>query len=92
MSLNERSIAPPPPRTMTYTAKIVRLNADADATMLGVQLGRLCIYLKHPVSQVCTDLDVSKAAVYRWFSGKHEVGKHLRSKVLTYYRQLLPPA
>ena len=77
---------------MTYSAKIIRLNADADATMLGVQLGRLCIYRKHPVSQVCADLDVSKAAVYRWFSGKHEVGKHLRSKVLTYYRQLLPPA
>lgn len=75
-----------------YTKKIIRLNADADPSLIGVQLGRLCIYLKVPVNQVCRDLDVSKAAVYRWFTGKHEVGKHLREKTLSYYRQLLPPA
>lgn len=77
---------------MSYSAKIIRLNADADPSLIGVALGRLCIYRKIPVADVCRDLDVSKAAVYRWFAGKHEVGKHLRDKVLAYYRSILSPA
>lgn len=56
--------------------------------MMGVALGRLCILRQIPVTRVCQDLDVSKAAVYRWFSGKHEVGKHLRSKVNAYHHAL----
>jgi hypothetical protein len=74
---------------MTYTLKIIKLNANADSTLLGVSLGRLCIYRGVPVNKICRDLDVSKAAVYRWFAGKHEVGKHLRSKVDAYYRLIL---
>ena len=77
---------------MSYSAKIIRLNADADPALLGVSLGRLCIQRQIPVNQVCQDLDVCKAAVYRWFSGKHEVGKHLRPKVIAYYRSLLSAA
>lgn len=77
---------------MPYSAKIIRLNADADPEQLGVALGRLCIYRQVPVSRICQDLDVSKAAVYRWFTGRSEVGKHLRPKVLAYYRSALPPA
>lgn len=77
---------------MPYSRKIIRLNADADPSLLGVQLGRLCICRLVPVSQICKDLNVSKAAVYRWFAGKHEVGKHLREKVLAYYRRTLPSA
>lgn len=76
---------------MPYSAKIIRLNADADPVLIGVALGRLCIYRQVPVARVCQDLDVSKATVYRWFSGKREVGKHLRAKVLAYYRSTLPP-
>lgn len=78
----------PPVTTMPYSAKIVGLNMSADPAMMGVALGRLCISMQVPVNRVCRDLDVSKAAVYRWFSGKHEVGKHLRPKVEAYYRSL----
>jgi transcriptional regulator with XRE-family HTH domain len=77
---------------MSYTSKIVRLNADADPTLLGVQLGRLCIYRQVPVADVAQALNVTKAAVYRWFSGKRDVSKHLRERVLEYYRSALPPA
>lgn len=76
---------------MPYSAKVVRLNVDADPGKTGVALGRLCIERQISVSRVCQDLDVSKAAVYRWFCGRHEVGKHLLPKVLAYYRSLLPP-
>lgn len=77
---------------MSYTAKIVRLNADADPSLLGVQLGRLCIYQGIPVADVAEALNVTKAAVYRWFAGKRDVSKHLRERVLAYYRSTLPPA
>jgi hypothetical protein len=79
----------PAPFTMNYTKKIIRINADADSSLMGVALGRLCIYFNIPVNQISKDLDVSKAAIYRWFTGKHEVGKHLRPKVDAYYRSIL---
>lgn len=71
---------------MSYSKKIARLNASADPQLLGVQLGQQCIAHGIPVIRVCRELDVSKAAVYRWFTGKHEVNKHLRPKVTAYYR------
>lgn len=74
-----------------YSIKVYQLNADADYTKLGVQLGRLCISLGVPVNKVASDLDVSKSVVYSWFTGRHDVGKHLREKVEMYYRALPPP-
>lgn len=72
-----------------YSVKIVRANADADQTLLGVHLGQLCIYKGIPVNKVADDLNVSKAVVYKWFTGKHDVGKHLRQKVEAYCEVLL---
>jgi hypothetical protein len=72
-----------------YTTKIIRRNADADPSLLGVQLGRLCIHRLIPVNQVAADLGVTKTAIYLWFSGQRDVSKHLRSKVLAYYRSTL---
>ena len=74
----------------SYSVKIVRLNTEANQELLGVQLGRLCISNGISVIQVAKDLDVTKAAVYRWFAGKVDIGKHLREKVLAYYRSIPP--
>ena len=76
---------------MSYTTKIVAINAAADGRLLGVRLGRLCISVDMPVNLVAKSLDVSKATVYKWFAGKTDVDKHLRSKAELYYRSLLPP-
>lgn len=76
---------------MSYNTKTVQLNAAADGSMLGVQLGRLVIYHNIPVVIVAQELGVTRAVVYNWISGKHDVGKHLRQKVLTYYHALLKP-
>lgn len=73
---------------MPYSAKIVERIMSADPTLLGVTLGRACVDRQIPVNRVCRDLDVSKAAVYRWFTGRHEVSKHLRSKVQAYHRAI----
>lgn len=77
---------------MPYSAKIVERIMSADPTMLGVSLGRTCLERQIPVSRVCRDLDVSKATVYRWFTGMREVNKHLRLKVQAYQRATNTPA
>lgn len=74
-----------------YTSKIIRANADADPTLLGVQLGKLCILRQIAVATVAQDLNVTKSTVYRWFVGQRDIGKHLRDPVLAYYRHILPP-
>lgn len=73
---------------MSYTIKIAELNAAADQNLLGVQLGRFCISNSIPASKVAEELDVSKSVVYKWFVGRSDVGKHLRSKVESYYDAL----
>jgi hypothetical protein len=71
-----------------YTQKTIRRNADADESLLGVQLGRLCIYRQVPVADVVQALGLTKSY---WFTGQRDVSKHLREPVQTYYRSLLPP-
>jgi len=75
-----------------YSVKVVKLNAEADSTLLGVKLGRVCIAAGVPVQQVSHTLNVSKSVVYKWFTGRGEVGKHLREKVEAYYRSVPPTA
>jgi hypothetical protein len=69
---------------MSYSIKIAQLNEAADQGLLGVRLGRLCISTNTPVNEVAHKLDVSKSVVYKWFTGKNDVGKHLRQKVESY--------
>ena len=73
---------------MSYTIKIATLNAAANQSLLGVQLGRFCIEHNIPARKVASDLDVSKSVVYSWFTGGNDIGKHLRPKVESYYHAL----
>lgn len=75
-----------------YSVKVVRLNSEADSTLLGVKLGRVCIAAGLPVARIAHDLNVSRSVVYRWITGRSEVGKHLREKVEAYYRSIPPAA
>lgn len=68
-----------------YSVKIVELNDSANPNLLGVQIGRLCISNNISVMAVAKYMDVSKATVYKWFSGKVDISKHLRSKAQAYY-------
>ncbi len=54
-----------------YSTKLVELNNRADASSLGVALGRLCIEKSIPVSNVATTLGVSRQTVYNWFCGEY---------------------
>ena len=75
-----------------YSVKVVALNAAANEDLLGVRLGRLCISNNIPVIAVARNLNVSKATVYKWFSGKVDISKHLRASAQGYYSSIPPAA
>lgn len=53
-----------------YSQSLVEANKHADATSLGVALGRLCIERGIPVTKVAGIFKVSRATVYNWFWGQ----------------------
>ena len=63
-----------------YSQVIIEANQKAKETV-GTLLGKLCISLKYPASQVAKDLSVSRKTVYDWFSGKTRPSKRTELKV-----------
>ena len=57
-----------------YSQMVIEANHKAKET-IGTLLGKLCITLKYPASQVAKDLNVSRQTVYDWFSGKARPSK-----------------
>ena len=53
-----------------YSQNIVEQNEQANPEHLGVLLGKLCIHLKYPVTNVAKDLGISRQAVYDYFLGR----------------------
>ena len=64
-----------------YSLRIVRANEQADSSNIGVLLGRVCIKKEIPVSQVAEFFNVSRMAVYNWFSGKGKPRKKMEGKI-----------
>jgi hypothetical protein len=52
-----------------YSFQLVEANKAADGESWGVILGRTCIQLNIPVSEIAGKLDVSRATIYNWFWG-----------------------
>jgi transposase-like protein len=52
-----------------YSYQLVEANKKADGKSWGVVLGRTCIQLNIPVSEIAGRLDVSRATIYNWFWG-----------------------
>jgi DNA-binding XRE family transcriptional regulator len=52
-----------------YSFQLVEANKSADDESWGVVLGRTCIKLNIPVSEIAGKLDVSRATIYNWFWG-----------------------
>ena len=67
-----------------YTTRLNSLNKQADRTSLGVKLGRVCIKHDIPVSDVASQLGVSRQTVYNWFMGTHEPHSDLTSAIEKY--------
>ena len=56
-----------------YSQQLVKANKAADQKLQGVRLGKLCIENDVPVSYVAEAFNVSRTAVYAWFTGKSEI-------------------
>ncbi len=71
----------------TYSDKLLIGLQQADGSLLGVQLGRLCVEVNLPVAYVAKALEVSRTTVHLWFRGQamHES----RRKVVTAFIYLV---
>jgi|APGre2960657423_1045063.scaffolds.fasta_scaffold317373_2 hypothetical protein len=52
-----------------YSRQLVSFNRNADTHNLGVKLGRVCIRLDIPITEVAKFCKVSRMTVYNWFRG-----------------------
>ena len=64
-----------------YTTRLDSINKQADGSLLGVKLGRVCIKHDIPVIKIATKLGVSRQTVYNWFMGIHEPNKELTKAI-----------
>jgi len=55
-----------------YSLRLVRANQAADPNKIGVALGRYCISKDVSVAEIAHKFDVSRMAVYSWFTGVSE--------------------
>ena len=55
-----------------YSLRLVKANQAADSRKIGVVLGRYCIAKDIPVADIAEKFDVSRMAVYSWFTGVSE--------------------
>ena len=70
-----------------YSQIVIEANQAAEKT-LGVELGAVCIKLKHPVQKVSESLNVSRQTVYAWFSGKANPTRLKKDEVEKLIREL----
>ena len=54
----------------TYGDKLLLQLQQADGSLLGVQLGRLCVEANLPVAYIAEALEVSRNTVHMWFRGQ----------------------
>jgi transcriptional regulator with XRE-family HTH domain len=52
-----------------YSVRLIETNAQADASLIGVRLGKECIRRGISVYETARRFGVSKQTVYNWFCG-----------------------
>ena len=71
-----------------YSIALVAANKLAPKNKLGVKLGRACIRANVPVIQVAEDFQVSRTAVYAWFSGRSNPSWRIEDAIEQYIKKL----
>ena len=71
-----------------YSVRLVEAIKGADAKLIGVRLGRMC--LRHDVSvvKVAEALGVSRQTIYHWFSGIREPNPSKHDKIKAFIDSL----
>lgn len=52
-----------------YTIKVADAIKNADGSLLGVKLGRVCLNRDISVQEAARTLDVTRQTIYQWFCG-----------------------
>ena len=60
----------------------------ANSSLLGVQLGKICLKNNIPAKEVAEFFDVSRMTVYNWFAGTHEPQRLYASAINTLLNSL----
>jgi hypothetical protein len=71
-----------------YTLSIIRKNAEADQSKIGVQLGRVCISKNVPVQTVASYFGMTRSGIYYWFSGEREPRKVAAQEIKDFIQNL----
>ena len=71
-----------------YSLAIVDAIKRAPRNKLGVRLGRACVNANVSVIQVASDFNVSRNAVYAWFTGKSNPSWRIEEAVEQYITKL----
>lgn len=64
-----------------YTKRLIKIVNDPELQGLGVELGRLCILHGYSATEVAEVLEVTRATVYGWFTGKYQPTKRMVPKM-----------
>ena len=71
-----------------YTLMLADAIKRAPRNKLGVRLGRACLSANVPVAKVAQDFNVSRPAVYAWFTGRSEPKWQLEEAIERYIKKL----
>lgn len=78
--------------SVSLVKEIHRAKLYAAVSDLGPDLGMLCVKNNISVMEAAVAMGVSRHTVYRWFTGRGSISRHLVSKVQAYYHSLPTPA
>jgi DNA-binding XRE family transcriptional regulator len=67
-----------------YSVRLIKLNNEADNTLIGVRLGRVCIEHDISVLDVASALRVSRQTIYHWFGGTYLPKKETAARIQKY--------
>jgi predicted transcriptional regulator len=71
-----------------YSQCVIEANQLADPSNIGVMLGRACIAQKYPAAMVAKELEISRQAVYDYFSGNAKPTKDKESLIIELIQKL----
>lgn len=71
-----------------YSQRVIAANKSASKSLLGVALGRMCISMDVPVTEVASTLGVSRETVYNWFTGEYMPHPSLHVAICDYMTYL----
>lgn len=71
-----------------YTLRLRDLNDQANASNVGVRLGRICIERGIAVTYVARKIGVTRATVYNWFCGATAPQNYAVSRIEAFIAEL----